>query len=65
MAPRDFSHAWVVCNDSKTGRKREGRQGCAATELLMKKRQNGHQNVIFDIVSEVQKDLQDVSVGIG
>jgi hypothetical protein len=61
MAQRDFSHAWVVCNDSKTSRKREGRQGCAATELLMKK----HQNVIFDIMSEVQKYLQDVSAGIG
>jgi hypothetical protein len=30
-----------------------------------KKRQNGRQNVIFDIMSEVQKDSQEVSAGIG
>jgi hypothetical protein len=47
MARRDFSHAWLVCNDCKTGWKREGWQSCSATELLKKKHQNGHQNVIF------------------
>jgi hypothetical protein len=65
MTRWDFSHALVVCNDSKTGRKREGRQGPTATELLTKKRQNGRQNIIFDVMSEVQKDSQDVSAEIG
>jgi hypothetical protein len=55
----------VVCSNSKTGQKLGGRNGSAATELLMKKRQNGHQNVIFDIMSEVQKDSQDISAGKG
>jgi hypothetical protein len=32
---------------------------------MMKKCQNGHQNVIFDIMSEVQKDSQDISAGKG
>jgi hypothetical protein len=31
----------------------------------MKKCQNEHQNVIFDVMSEVQKDLEDVSARIG
>jgi hypothetical protein len=31
----------------------------------MKKHQNGHQNVIFYVMSEVQKDSQDASAGIG
>jgi hypothetical protein len=53
-ARRDFSHAWVVCNDRKTGQKHEGRQGHAATELLTKK-----------IMSEVQKDSEDISAGKG
>jgi hypothetical protein len=43
----DFSSARVVCNNSKTSRKRVGRNGSAATELLTKKRQNGPQNIIF------------------
>jgi hypothetical protein len=46
-ARRDFSRARVVCNTSKTGRKQECRNVSATTELLMKKRQNGCQNVIF------------------
>ncbi len=44
---RDFSRARVVRNNCKTGRKRGWRQSSVATELLTKKRQNGHQNVVF------------------
>jgi hypothetical protein len=40
-ARQNFSRAGVVCNDSKTGRKQEGQQGCTETEVLMKKCQNG------------------------
>jgi hypothetical protein len=43
----DFSRAQVVCNTSKTGRKWECRNVSTATELLIQKRQNGRQNVIF------------------
>jgi hypothetical protein len=50
----------VVCNDSKTGQKREGQQGRAATELQTKNVKMS----FFDMMSEVQ-DLQDVSAGIG
>jgi hypothetical protein len=39
--------------------------GPSATGLLMKTRQNGHQNVIFDIMSEVLKDSEDTFAGIG
>jgi hypothetical protein len=45
--PGDFSRTRVVCNDSKTGQKREGLQGCAATEHLTKKPQHGCKNIIF------------------
>jgi hypothetical protein len=62
---RDFSRAKVVCINSKTGRKGLGSTGDAAAGLLMKKRQNGHLNVIFEVMSEVQKDPEDVSAGIG
>jgi hypothetical protein len=64
-ARRDFSRARVVHNSCKTGRKRGWWQSSDATELLTKKRQNGCQNVFFDVMSEVQKDLEDVSAGIG
>jgi hypothetical protein len=37
---------------------------CATTELLMDKRLNGCQNVIFYLMSEVQTNLQDISSGI-
>jgi hypothetical protein len=47
MARQDFSWAQVVCNGSKTGRKQEDWQYRAITELLTKKPQNGHQNVIL------------------
>jgi hypothetical protein len=60
-ARRDFSCALVVCNSSKTSRKGECWNVSAATELLTKK----CQNVIFFVMSEVQKDSQDVSAGIG
>jgi hypothetical protein len=66
MARRDFSSARLVCNNSKTGRKRGGRNGSTGTELLMKK--NVKMDVktsFFDVMSEVQKGLQEVSLGIG
>jgi hypothetical protein len=31
----------------------------------MKKHQNGHENIVFDVMSEVQKDLEDVSAETG
>jgi hypothetical protein len=46
-ARRDFSRARVVRNSCKTGRKQGCRQSSDATEFLMKKRQNGRQNVVF------------------
>jgi hypothetical protein len=55
----------VVCNDSKTGRKQEGRQGLAATELLTKNIKIGAKTSFSDVMSEVQKYLQDVSAGKG
>jgi hypothetical protein len=42
-----------------------GLQVGAATELLTKKHQNRHQIVIFNVMSEVQKDSDDISAGIG
>jgi hypothetical protein len=66
MARPDFSHAWVVCNGSKTGRKRESRQSSDATELLTKKWVKISVAMsFFDVMSEVQKDSQDVSTGLG
>jgi hypothetical protein len=47
----------VVCNNSKTERK-GGRQGGTADGLLTKICQNG-------VVSEVHKDSEDISAGIG
>jgi hypothetical protein len=54
----DFYHARVVCNDSKTGRKQEGRQGCAATRLLMKNIKMDVKTSFSDVMSEVQKDCK-------
>ncbi len=42
-----------------------GQQCVPAAGLLTKKRQNGHKNVFFDVMSGVQKDLKDISAGIG
>jgi hypothetical protein len=57
--PVDFSCTREVCNDSKlAGSWKVGR--VTLRELLMKKPQNGCQN----IMSEVQKDSQDLSAGI-
>jgi hypothetical protein len=41
------------------------RHDVATAGLLTKIHQNGHQNVIFDVISEAQKDLGDTSAGIG
>jgi hypothetical protein len=54
----------VVFNSSKTEWKGGGRQGGAAARCLTKIHENVCQNVIFDVMSEVQKDLEDVSAGI-
>jgi hypothetical protein len=62
---RNFSCAQVVCISSKTSAKQGGLQGLAENRLLTKKQQNGRQNVIFEVMSEVQKDLEDVSARIG
>jgi hypothetical protein len=59
MAWWDFSGAWVVCNSSKI----EGKGGLAGSRC--KKHQNGCQNLIFDVMSKVQKDLEEVAAGIG
>jgi hypothetical protein len=44
---------------------RRGKVGRTAAELLKKKRQNRHQKVIFDVMSEILKDSQVVSAVIG
>jgi hypothetical protein len=55
----------LVGNKSKTGRKRGGQNGSAAIELLTKDFKMDVKTSFFDILSEVQKDSQDVSAGIG
>jgi hypothetical protein len=59
---QDFSGDRVVCNDSKTGLMRVGRQGRTAIEPLTKMDVNLS---FFDVMSEVQKDSQDVYAGRG
>jgi hypothetical protein len=59
---QDFSGVRVVCNDSKTGRRRVGWQGRTAVEPLTKM---DVKLSFFDVMSEVQKDLQDVYAEIG
>jgi hypothetical protein len=49
-ARQDFSHAWVVCNDSQTSRKREGWQGRAATDFLKKNVKMDIKTSFFDIM---------------
>jgi hypothetical protein len=51
----------VVCNSSKTSQKWRGGQSQAAAENLTKNVKMS----LFDIMSEVQKDLEDVSAGKG
>jgi hypothetical protein len=51
----------VVCNSSNTNWKGGGCQGGARASLMTKIHQNEHQNIIFDVMSEVQKDLEDIS----
>ncbi len=63
MAQWDFFRAQVVCNDSKTGRKREVQKGLAATDFLTKNVKMNIKTSFFDVMSEVQKDLQDVFAG--
>jgi hypothetical protein len=49
----------------KTGRKQEGLQGHAVTELLMKNVKMDIKKSFLDVMSEVQKDSQDGLAGIG
>jgi hypothetical protein len=44
-----------------TGGRGGGLQGSAAAGFLTKKRQKVRQNVIFEVMSEFQKDSEDVS----
>jgi hypothetical protein len=55
----------VVCNSGETKQKGGGQKVGAAAGLLTKKCQNVCQNILFEVTSEVQKDLEDVSAGIG
>jgi hypothetical protein len=55
MAWRDFSHARLVCNDSKTGRKWEGQQGHAATDFLTKKRPKKKKKFETSFLTSCQK----------
>jgi hypothetical protein len=64
MAQRDFFPAHVACISSKIERKGGDQQGRAVTGLLTKKCKIGRQNIIFEVMSEVQKDLEDGSAGI-
>jgi hypothetical protein len=50
-ARQDFSHAWVVCNSSKTGQKGGDRQSRASSFL--------------EVMSEVQNNLGYVFAGKG
>jgi hypothetical protein len=58
-ARRDFSHIKVVCSSSKTGRKQRRRQRRTVTELLTKNVKMDANTSFFDVMSEVQKDLED------
>jgi hypothetical protein len=62
---RDFSRPRVACNSSKTKRKGGGQKNSAAAGLLTKNHQKVLQNVIFEVMSEVQKDSEDISAEIG
>jgi hypothetical protein len=64
-ARRNFSCVRLVCNRSKTGRKRGWRQRSDATEILTKNIKMYVKTSFFDVMSEVQKDFKDVSAGIG
>ncbi len=62
----DFSRlGWSVFAVKLSGRGGGQQQCVAAAGLLMKKHQNGHQMLFCDIMSEVQKDVEEVSAGIG
>ncbi len=64
-ARQGFSHAKVVCNSCKTGQKRGWWQSSDTTELLMKNVKMDIKTSFFDVMLDVQKDLEDVSAGIG
>jgi hypothetical protein len=64
-ARRDFSRHQVVGIHSKTKRKGRDRQYFFAAQLLTKKVKMDVKTSFFDVMSEVQKDSQDVSAGIG
>jgi hypothetical protein len=61
----DFSPSRVVCIHSKTKWKGGGPQYGSTARLLTKKRQMDVKTSFFDVMSEVQKDLQEVSAGRG
>jgi hypothetical protein len=54
---------WSVIAVKPNGR--GGSAGLHCDWTSNKKCQNGRQNIIFDVISEVQKDLEVVSAGIG
>ncbi len=63
---QDFYRPWSVCNSNKTEQKGGvGRGGGAAARLRTKICQNVCQSIIFEFMSEVQKDPGDISAGIG
>ncbi len=66
MARRDFFRSRVVCIHSKTKRKGgRGQQYVSAARLLTKNVKMDVKTSFFDVMSEVQKDLQDVTAGKG
>ncbi len=64
-ALRDFSRAWVVCNTVKPVKSREVGMVAPWQNFLRKNVKMDVKTSFFDVMSEVQKDLQDISPGIG
>jgi hypothetical protein len=62
---QDFSHPQGIYNSSKTELKGGGSAGDAAAGILTKIHQNGIKTSFFEVMSEVQKDPEDISAGIG
>jgi hypothetical protein len=59
-----YALGWSVIEVKLSGRER-GRQGVAEARLLRKICRNGHKTSFFEVMSELQKDLEDISAGIG
>jgi hypothetical protein len=65
MPRQSFSRPWVICIHSKTKRKGWGLAMCLRSRTPDEKMSKWIQNIIFRRHVRVQKDLEDISAGIG